>query len=163
MNQEYLFKELRKGATASRQIVVTGYCTAEFMDDKTLSACIIRNGAKTILSCGYEVVPAPSFQGKHGNEKKYSRLLTVCITVSMKIEPKDQFQLLAQTEDGTQIVMCSNRGETLIKEFQKIYYSIDTVKEEAGYFVPCRCNSGIWKAADLSEKDADRSAFGQRT
>lgn len=135
MNQEYLFKELRKGATAPRQIVVTGYCTAEFMDDKTLSACIIRNGAKTILSCGYEVVPAPSFQGKHGNEKKYSRLLTVCITVSMKIEPKDQFQLLAQTEDGTQIVMCSNRGETLIKEFQKIYYSIDTVKEEAGYFV----------------------------
>ena len=77
MNQEYLFRELRKGVTAPRQIVVTGYCTAEFMEDKELSACIIRNGAKTVLPCEYDIVQAPSFQRNHNKEKTYSRMLTV--------------------------------------------------------------------------------------
>ena len=44
MSQDYLFKEIRKGVTAARQIVATGYCTAEFLEDREVCAILVRNG-----------------------------------------------------------------------------------------------------------------------
>ena len=101
MNQEYLFKELRKGVTAARQIVVTGYCTAEFVEDKDITAIIVRNGAETILPSEYTVMQAPAFQQHQSNGKTFSRVLTACVTIPLKLKEKDVFYLRAETKQGT--------------------------------------------------------------
>ena len=67
MNQDYLFKQIRKGVTASRQIVVTGYCTAEFMEGKKTKAVLVRNGAQTELACVYTVDNDPAFKLTYNN------------------------------------------------------------------------------------------------
>ena len=135
MNQEYLFKELRKGVTAARQIVVTGYCTAEFAEDKDITAVIVRNGAETVLPCEYTVMQAPAFQQHQSNGKTFSRVLTACVTIPLKLKEKDVFYLKAETKQGTTSVLCKGKAKNIIKALKDINCSVDMVKEEAGSFV----------------------------
>lgn len=135
MNQDYLFKEIRKGVTAARQVVAVGYCTAEFMDDKKLEAVIIRNGAQTTLPCTFELVQAPAFAQHKNKDKMYSRVLTICTQIPLKIYAKDRFEIRAVDDRAAQFVLCSSKGKNIIKALQDINCSLDMAKEEAGAFV----------------------------
>lgn len=135
MNQDYLFKELRKGVTAARQIVATGYCTAEFMEDKQVEAVIVRDSETTRLPCKYDVQQAPAFQQHRNKEKIFSRVLTVCVSLPLKIEANDQFYLNAKDSRGESMTLCSSKGKNIIKSLQDINCSVDTVREEAGFLV----------------------------
>lgn len=135
MNQDYLFKEIRKGVTAARQITIVGYCTADFMEDKKLEAVLVRKGAETVLPCTYEVTQAPAFAQHHKKDKVYSRVLTACVSLPLKLDGKDSFCLRAKTEAQDVSLLCSCAGKKMIKELQDINCSIDMVKEEAGAFV----------------------------
>lgn len=135
MNQDYLFKQIRKGVTASRQIVVTGYCTAEFMEGKKTKAVLVRNGAQTELACVYTVEQAPAFNQTKKKGKTFSRVLTICVDVSVRIEAADLLQIWVEASDSDdRMKLCDAKGKEIIKLLQGINCNVDIVKEEAGVF-----------------------------
>ena len=135
MSQDYLFKEIRKGVTAARQIVATGYCTAEFLEDREVCAILVRNGQEKELACECKLAQAPAFNRQHNKEKIFSRILTISVCIPCKVDAKDSFLLHAKNADGTAIRLCQCKGAKIIKEMQDINYAVDAVKEEGGAFV----------------------------
>lgn len=135
MSQDYLFKEIRKGVTAARQIVATGYCTAEFMDTWKVYAVLVQNGQEKELECVCKQAQAPAFNRQHDKEKLFSRILTISVCIPWKVDAKDSFLLHAKNADGTGMTLCRCKGAKLIKEMQDINYAVDAVKEEGGAFV----------------------------
>lgn len=135
MSQDYLFKEIRKGVTSTRQIVATGYCTSEFLEGQEVCAVLVQDGQEKTLPCELKLTQAPAFHRQHDKEKVYSRMLTISVSIPMKIFAKDMFLLSVKKTDGTTGQLCKCKGAKLIKELHDINYAVDAVREEGGAFV----------------------------
>lgn len=71
-NEFHLFKEVRKGVSNTRQIVVVEYCTADFLTDKNIEAVIIKNDMEEKLPCSYKILH--NFDIGPSGDKNFSKM-----------------------------------------------------------------------------------------
>ena len=128
-NESHLFKEVRKGVSNTRQIVVVEYCTADFLTDKNIEAVIIKNDMEEKLPCSYKILH--NFDIGYSSDKIFSKILIISIQIPIKISEGDWIGIYTRNHENNRLELYKSKGNEIIKILKSINFSLDMVKEES--------------------------------